>query len=1336
MSDTWQETGSTRTWDFASQIDEVCDLFEAAWKAGGRPRIEDYLENSPVPARVALLRELIPLDMEYRKRAGETVTEDDYRTRFPSWSAEESALGPGSTVPLKAGRFQLGDKIGEGGMGEVHRVQDPDFNRSLAIKVLLERHRGRADLEARFLEEAQILGQLQHPGIVPVHEIGRLDDGRPFFTMKLVKGQTLEKLLQDRPRPDHDLPRFLAIFEQICQTMANAHAHGVIHRDLKPSNVMVGAFGEVQVMDWGLAKVLKPTRKEPASPDSALEEKSRIATIRSETHGQSTRAECRLGSLQFMPPEQALGQVDRHDERSDVFTLGGILCVILTGHAPYEGTAGFRAQEEGELQPAYDRLAACGADRELIDLAKACLTADQEARPQNAGVVAERVAGYQAAVRERLQRAELDKAKAEVRAKEERKRRRLAVGLAAAVLLSFLLGGGGLGWWLWQQELKRHDVEPLLAAAEEILREPDRDPRQAEHLLDQAEARMAGGGPADLRKSLIAMARNLEMAKRLEAASLRPASIAAGKIDYRGGDRAYAAAFADFGLDMASASEEQASHVIRASPIANRLITALDYWAFCKDQITPKGGAELRTLADLLDHDAWRQRLRSALRTASLSEFEKLAGDESSLTQSTKNQTLLGWALFVLRDFTAAESWLRKANERHPQDFSINLQLAQTLRVKVPPDCDEALRFSQASLALQPDNALVFTYRGNIWYAKKVHDRAISDFDEAIRLDPTFAPAFNNRGLVWLAKKDYERAIRDFDEAIRLDPDFALAFSNRGLVWHAEKEYDRAIGDFDEAVRLDPNNALTFSARGNTWCKIKDYDRAMVDFDEAVRLDPNNATVFHDRGLAWAENKDYGRAIHDFNDAIRLDPNFVAAFGNRGLAWHSKKDDDRAIRDYDEVVRLDPNDANAFYDRGNAWREKKENDRAIGDYNEAIRLDPKLAGAFSNRGVAWAEKRDYNRAINDFDEAIRLDPNLAAAFGNRGKAWSAKKKYDHAIRDFDEALRLDPNNAKFFYNRGNVWRQRKDCDQAIRDFNEAIRLDPNYAEVFNDRGLAWVEKKHYDQAIHDFDAAIRLDPNDTIALTNRGQANLLLKRLANAEADLRKTVELSPNDLQAWVLLGASLADQGQFTEARNAFRTGLKLAPERSAQHNAIVQKLQMCERLIVLDRTLSGILQGENPPPDTKERVILAEFCVRFKQLNAFAVHLYSETFYGDSSVADDILNGQRYNAACAAALASCGQGKDANTLDDKDCPRLRKQALDWLRADLALWAKQAERRNADERALVVQTLKHWLEDADLAGVRDKSALEKLPHTERAAWEKLWADVSNVLNKVQEQK
>ncbi len=199
------------------------------------------------------------------------------------------------------GGLQLLGEIARGGMGAVLKGRDPDLSRDLAVKVLLDRHRDDPDLLRRFVEEAQIAGQLQHPGIVPVYRLGMLADRRPYFTMKLVKGRTLAALLDDRePRPRglaggaeagadgdrrplfDDLPRFIAIFEQVCRTVAYAHSRGVIHRDLKPSNIMVGGFGEVQVMDWGLAKVMArgeiaPRPDEPPAPA----DRTVVATARS-----------------------------------------------------------------------------------------------------------------------------------------------------------------------------------------------------------------------------------------------------------------------------------------------------------------------------------------------------------------------------------------------------------------------------------------------------------------------------------------------------------------------------------------------------------------------------------------------------------------------------------------------------------------------------------------------------------------------------------------------------------------------------------------------------------------------------------------------------------------------------------------------------------------------------------------------------------------------------------------------------------------------------------------------------------------------------------------------
>ncbi len=190
--------------------------------------------------------------------------------------------------------------------------------------MLLDSHCEKPEMVRRFVEEAQIGGQLQHPGVVPVYELGSFVDRRPFFTMKLVKGRTLAELIRCRSGLGDDLPRFLSIFESICQTMAYAHARGVIHRDLKPANVMVGSFGEVQVMDWGLAKVLHADGE--SEENRAKEQDLRrtvIATARSDSGADVSQAGSVLGTPAYMAPEQARGETEAVDERADVFGAGG-----------------------------------------------------------------------------------------------------------------------------------------------------------------------------------------------------------------------------------------------------------------------------------------------------------------------------------------------------------------------------------------------------------------------------------------------------------------------------------------------------------------------------------------------------------------------------------------------------------------------------------------------------------------------------------------------------------------------------------------------------------------------------------------------------------------------------------------------------------------------------------------------------------------------------------------------------------------------------------------------------------------------------------------------------
>src|SRR5262245_58160134 len=179
-------------------------------------------------------------------------------------------------IPAGPLGYELRDEIGRGGMGVVYRARDAALDRDVAVKLLSDRYPADSPAAQRFLSEARITGQLQHPGIPAVHQVGTLADGRPFLAMKLIQGSTLEAILKHRPDLSADRGRLLAIFEAVCQAVGYAHAHHVIHRDLKPANVMVGTFGEVQVMDWGLAKVLG--EEAPSTADALAAEQTRAWT--------------------------------------------------------------------------------------------------------------------------------------------------------------------------------------------------------------------------------------------------------------------------------------------------------------------------------------------------------------------------------------------------------------------------------------------------------------------------------------------------------------------------------------------------------------------------------------------------------------------------------------------------------------------------------------------------------------------------------------------------------------------------------------------------------------------------------------------------------------------------------------------------------------------------------------------------------------------------------------------------------------------------------------------------------------------------------------------------
>jgi serine/threonine protein kinase len=243
-------------------------------------------------------------------------------------------LRAGAEEPDLAGtRYRLLERVARGGMGVVYAAEDEKLERRVALKVL-DVPGTDGDLANRLMREARVLARLEHPGIVPVHDVGTLADGRVFYTMKFVEGQRLDKFIEGVESAQDRLRLFL----RVCEAVAFAHARGVLHRDLKPANIMVGPFGEVLVMDWGLAKILRGEQSVDLAgdPQATMLEKPKQTGEGSDSTKSSviTGHGTVMGTPGYMSPEQARGDVEELDARSDIFSLGALLRFILTQKTP------------------------------------------------------------------------------------------------------------------------------------------------------------------------------------------------------------------------------------------------------------------------------------------------------------------------------------------------------------------------------------------------------------------------------------------------------------------------------------------------------------------------------------------------------------------------------------------------------------------------------------------------------------------------------------------------------------------------------------------------------------------------------------------------------------------------------------------------------------------------------------------------------------------------------------------------------------------------------------------------------------------------------------------
>jgi tetratricopeptide (TPR) repeat protein len=448
-----------------------------------------------------------------------------------------------------------------------------------------------------------------------------------------------------------------------------------------------------------------------------------------------------------------------------------------------------------------------------------------------------------------------------------------------------------------------------------------------------------------------------------------------------------------------------------------------------------------------------------------------------------------------------------------------------------------------------------------------------------------------------------------------------------------------------------------------------------------------------------------------------------------GLALRRRNDHAGVLRYWSVAVSLRPGSAGAHSNLGSALEEAGRLDEGIREFKRAIELDPKAAKAHANLGNALRTKRKLDEAIGEYRKALLLGLKLPQVYINLGTALMDKGQLDEALQEFQKAVDVAPKNAKAHSNLGAALAAKRQLDKAIEECKEAIQIDPTYAEAHYNLGVALYKKGRVDEAITEYEKATELDPKNADGHSNLGLALYVKGRWNEAIARLQKAILLNPKDALSHGALGRALLTRGKFVEARASTHRALALLPKDHPLYKLATRDLQQCERLIALEEKLPAILERKKKPADAAECLALARLCQQYKRLYAASARFHAEAFETKPELAKNPATGHRYDAACAAALAGCGQGEDAAKLDNEERTRLRRQAMDWLRADLAAWAKLLDRDPKQFRAAVAKTLQHWQTDADLAGLRDQDALAKLPQTERAECNKLWADIGALL-------
>jgi serine/threonine protein kinase/Flp pilus assembly protein TadD len=538
--------------------------------------------------------------------------------------------------------------------------------------------------------------------------------------------------------------------------------------------------------------------------------------------------------------------------------------------------------------------------------------------------------------------------------------------------------------------------------------------------------------------------------------------------------------------------------------------------------------------------------------------------------------------------------------------------------------------------------------------------------------------------------------------------------------------------------------------------KLKAGD-ALRFLSVAQALRPKNPGVGFNLAQALADAGDIDAAIRGYQRVIELAPEYGAAHRLLANKLHfSTHDLDGAVRHYRKAIEYGQTHPDVYYNLGVALLEKGDAEQAGASFRTAITVKPEFWEAHINLGYALAKKGEPNAAIISFREGLRLNPKYVPGHVDLGLALQQAGDLEGAGRCFRDAIQLDPKSPHANYDLARVLRELKDLDGAIRCYRTCLESLPNDAQMHYELGNALADNGDPEGAIECYRRALDIEPRHAECNTNLANRLLDIGKTDEATACYRAALEANPKLIQAYMGLGSTLRRKGDLDEAMTCYRKALELEPDFPEAHCKLgkvladkgrfadavtelkrghelggrkpgwsfpsAQWVREAELMAILSPQLPALLSGERKLSSAEEELACAAMCVR-KKLYSPAVRFYREAFQADPNCAGT----HRYDAACAAAMAGCGHEADAEEISNRDRTGLRKQALEWLCADLVSLEEQWHTSPDKARVAVAKSLRRWQHDTEFAAVR-ADGLALLSEAEQMEWRTFWAEVQKL--------